>query len=160
MSATLEFRAVPAGSDAYVDEAWELKEAVRRREGVLKQRKRFFYQAYRRAHCDVLLTPEEGLIGFTSTRSDGYLLFLAVHPDHRGAGHGRRLVAAVAGEHDVVTCHARSSNDAAIAFYRHLGFEVVRHIRNYYEDRGDAYLLRLGEEEPLRKRLRDYLTSG
>lgn len=159
MSTTLELRAVKAGSDEYVDAAWELKEAIRQREGVLKQRRRFFYQAYRRARCHVLLSAEEGLIGFASTRSDGYLLFLAVHPEHRGEGHGRRLVTVVADEHDVVTCHARTTNARAIEFYRHLGFSIDRHISNYYEDRGDAYLLRLGDPSSLVDRLREYLPS-
>ncbi len=157
MSVTLELRTVEPGSDDYVHAAWDLKETIREREGVLKQRKRFFYQAYRRARCNVLLSGEE-LIGFTSTRSDGYLLFLAVHPDHRGNGHGRRLIAAVADQHDVITCHARSTNTDAIEFYRTIGFELDRHISNYYEDRGDAFLLRLGESTRFRDRLREYLT--
>lgn len=159
MSATLELRAVDVGSDDYVDLAWELKEEIRRREGVLKQRRRFFYQAYRRARCHLLFNGEDGLVGFASTRSDGYLLFLAVHPHHRGQGHGRRLIAAVAQEHDAISCHARSTNEDAIGFYRHLGFEIDHHITNYYEDRGDAYLLRLGDPGSLADRLRDYLSS-
>ena len=156
MSATLELRAVEAGSTDHVDAAWELKETIRQREGVLKQRRRFFYQAYRRARCHLLIDAEDGLIGFSSTRSDGYLLFLAVHPDYRGHGHGRRLVAAVADEYDSITCHARSTNERAIAFYRHLGFEVERRITNYYEDQGDAYLLRLGDPDSLVDRIREY----
>lgn len=159
MSATLELRAVDAGSDTYVDAAWSLKEEIRRRDGVLKQRRRFFYQAYRRARCHLLLSSDEGLIGFASTRSDGYLLFLAVHPDHRGVGHGGRLVSAIAAEYDSITCHARSTNTAALAFYQHLGFEIDRHITNYYEDRGDAYLLRLGDSDTLTHRLREYLSG-
>lgn len=159
MSATLELRAVEAGSDDYIDAAWELKELIRRREGVLKQRRRFFYQAYRRARCHVLISPEDGLIGFASTRSDGYLLFLGVHPDHRGEGLGRHLVSAVAEEHDVIDCHTRCTNQEAIEFYRHLGFSLDQRINNYYEDGGDAYLLRLGNPSSLTDRLRDYLPS-
>ncbi|PSQ42344.1 GNAT family N-acetyltransferase [Halobacteriales archaeon SW_5_68_122] len=56
-----------------------------------------------------------------------------------------RLVAAVADDHGSVTCHARASNDDALAFYEHLGFEVERRVENYYEDNGDAYYLRLGD---------------
>ena len=57
-----------------------------------------------------------------------------------------------------MTCHARTSNDAALGFYRHLGFETVRRIDNYYEDGGDAYYLRLGEPETLTDRLASFLT--
>lgn len=159
MSATLELRAVDHGSDAHLDTAWELKELIREREGILKQRRRFFHQAYTRARCHLLVSSEDGLIGFAATRSDGYLLFLAVHPDHRGQGHGRRLVTAVADEHETITCHARTTNTRAIAFYQHLGFEIDRHITGYYEDRGDAYLLRLGDPDTLGGRLRDLLST-
>lgn len=159
MSATLELRAVDHGSDDYIDVAWDLKELVHEREGVLKQRRRFFYQAYRRARCHLLLSNEEGLIGFAATRSDGYLLFLAVHPDHRGHGHGRRLVLAVADEHDSITCHARTTNQPAIDFYQNLNFEIERQINNYYEDGGDAYLLRLGDPATLVDHLREFLPS-
>ena len=73
-------------------------------------------------------------------------IFLAVAPDERGDGHGKRLVAAVAEEYGTVTCHARTSNQNALDFYRNIGFETVRTIENYYEDYGDAYYLRLGED--------------
>lgn len=159
MSATLELRAVEAGSDEYVDAAWELKETIRRTEGVLKQRRRFFYQAYRRAKCHVLISHEDGLIGFASTRSDGYLLFLGVDPEYRGEGFGRHLVAAVADDHEVIECHTRQTNQPAIEFYRHLGFTVEQAIGNYYEDGGDAYLLRLGDPATLSERLRGYFAT-
>ena len=85
------------------------------------------------------------MVGFAATRRDGYILFLAVHPEYRGEGLGRRLVAAVVDDHGTVTCHARASNDDALAFYEHLGFEVKRRVERYYEDNGDAYHLRLGD---------------
>ena len=53
-------------------------------------------------------------------------------------------MATVADEHDTVTCHARATNGAAIDFYEHIGFEIKRHIENYYEDGGAAYYLKLG----------------
>ena len=70
---------------------------------------------------------------------------MAVAREYRGEGFGRQLIAAVADEHDSVTCHARTTNDAALSFYKHLGFEIERRVKNYYEDRGDAYYLRLGD---------------
>lgn len=160
MSVTLELRAVDHGAEDRIDDAWQLKERIREREGVLKQRRRFFYQAYRRARSHLLLSDTDDLIGFASTRSDGYLLFLAVDPAYRGQGYGRRLVAAVADEHEAITCHARTTNEAAIAFYRHLGFDIERRIAGYYEDQGDAFLLRLGDPTSLVDRLREFLPSG
>jgi ribosomal protein S18 acetylase RimI-like enzyme len=148
VSVTVDIRAIGTGDDAFVEDAWELKERIRREEGVLKQRRGFFVDAYRKAKVYALVDPSAGdgsVVGFAATRTDGYILFLAVDPDYRGEGFGRRLVAAVADEHSSVTCHARATNEAALAFYKHLGFEVERRIESYYEDRGDAYYLRLGD---------------
>lgn len=159
MSVPVELRVVDRGDDAYLTEAWDLKERIRRREGVLKQRRGFFTRAYRRARVHLLVDEDGGLLGFAATRSDGYLLFLAVDPDYRGQGFGRRLVAAIVDEHDSVTAHVRRTNDAALAFYTDLGFEVSKRINNYYEDGGDAYYLRLGDPPSLSDRLRRYVGS-
>ncbi|WP_121740795.1 GNAT family N-acetyltransferase [Natronorubrum halophilum] len=145
MSVNIDSRVVTPGSDDFVDEAWQLKEEINRREGVLKQRQNFFTNAYRRSkvHCYV----QDGkLVGFAAVRRDGYILFLAVSPEIRGEGIGKQLVARVAEDHDTITCHARTSNENALQFYEHLGFEIKRRIDDYYEDGGDAYYLKLGTD--------------
>lgn len=159
MSTTVELRVVARGDDDFLDSAWELKEAIREREGVLKQRHGFFSRAYRRAKGYVALAGDDELVGFAAARRDGYLLFLAVDPAYRDLGLGRRLVTCVAEDHDRVTCHARCSNDEAIGFYRHLGFETVKRLDGYYEDGGDAYLLRLGDPPRLTDRLREFIPT-
>ncbi|SDJ61258.1 GNAT family N-acetyltransferase [Natronorubrum texcoconense] len=145
MSVNIDSCVVTPGSDDYVDEAWQLKEEINEREGVLKQRHDFFSDAYRRStvHCYVR---EGELIGFAAVRRDGYILFLAVSPKLRGEGIGKQLVARVAEDHDTITCHARTSNENALQFYEHLGFEIKRRIDDYYEDGGDAYYLKLGSD--------------
>jgi ribosomal protein S18 acetylase RimI-like enzyme len=156
VSVKLDTREVGPGSDELVGEAWDLKELIREVDGVLKQRKGFFTDAYRRStvHAIVVGGPgREEVAGFAAVRRDGYILFLAVHPDHRGQGFGERLVARVADDHATVTCHARTTNDGALRFYEKLGFEVKRRIDNYYEDGGDAYYLKLGEDGGLARRL-------
>jgi ribosomal protein S18 acetylase RimI-like enzyme len=166
VSVDITARVAGPGSDAFVDAAWELKERIRREEGVLKQRRSFFDDAYRRATVDLLLAGARGaegtlddgeLVAFVATRRDGYILFLAVDPAHRGEGFGRRLVAAVAKDHAAVSCHARASNEAAIAFYEHVGFAVERRIDRYYEDGGAAYYLKLGDNGGLRRRLSEFV---
>ncbi|EMA66897.1 GCN5-related N-acetyltransferase [Halorubrum aidingense JCM 13560] len=156
MSVNVEKRTDPPGESAYVGAAWDLKERIRSDEGVLQQRRGFFVDAYRRSTTH-LLVENDALVAFASVRRDGYILFLAVHPDHRGRGHAERLVADVASEHRSVTCHARTTNATALGFYEHLGFEVVRRIDNYYEDGGDAYYLKLGGES-LRERLSGFVS--
>ncbi len=154
MSVNIDSRVVTPGSDDYVDEAWKLKERINRQEGVLKQRHDFFTDAYRRStvHC---YFGNESLIGFAAVRRDGYVLFLAVSPDCRGEGIGKRLIARVAEDHDTITCHARTSNENALQFYEHLGFEIKRRIDGYYEDGGDAYYLKLGADVSITDRISD-----
>ena len=146
VSVNVETVVVEPGDDAYLEDAWELKERIREAEDVLHQQRSFFRRAYRRATTYAFLDPErDELIGFASVRRDGYILFLAVSPAHRGEGFGGRLVAKVAESYRRVSCHARTTNEHALGFYESLGFERVRRIENYYEDGGAAYYLRLGE---------------
>ena len=160
VSVTVDTTVVSAGDDSYVEAAWALKERIRETEGVLKQRRSFFERAYRRGTCHLILVPEtDELVGFATTRDGGYLLFLAVSPDYRGYGFGRELVSAVAERYGTVTCHARVTNDHALAFYDHLGFEIVRRINNYYEDGGDAFYLRLGDKRGITSRLFNLLSG-
>jgi ribosomal protein S18 acetylase RimI-like enzyme len=155
VSVNVETRVDAPGSAEFVENAWDLKERIRQHEGVLKQRRAFFVDAYRRAN-DHLLFEDEDLVGFASVRRDGYILFLAVAPERRGEGYGKRLVAAALQDHESISCHARATNEEAISFYEHLGFEIQRRITGYYEDGGDAYYLRLGDGTTLREKFADF----
>ncbi|MCU4740238.1 N-acetyltransferase [Natronoglomus mannanivorans] len=161
MSVNIDSCVVSPGSDEFVEEAWELKERIHHEEGVLKQRRNFFTDAYRRStvHC-YFQENQTGrdLIGFTAVRRDGYILFLAVASDCRGEGIGKRLVANVVEDHRSVTCHARTTNENALQFYENLGFEIKRRIDNYYEDGGDAYYLKLGSEGGITDRLSELMS--
>ena len=155
VSVNVEKRVDGPGDARHAEQAWKLKERIRHEEGVLKQRRGFFVDAYRRSTTHLLMVDDD-IAAFASVRRDGYILFLAVAPDHRGKGFGRQLVAEIADSYRTVTCHARTTNEDALAFYRHIGFDVTRRIDNYYEDDGDAYYLKLGgeEKESLVERLR------
>ncbi|MFB6109605.1 MAG: GNAT family N-acetyltransferase [Halodesulfurarchaeum sp.] len=154
MSVTLERRVVSPGEDDYLQDAWDLKEAIREEEGLLKQRWGFFADAYRKATVHAYFDGEH-LAGFAAARGDGYILFLGIDPDYRDRGLGERLIAAIAEDTDGVSCHARVTNRNALEFYEHLGFEIVRRIQDYYEDGADAYYLRLGDSDRLLDRLSD-----
>jgi ribosomal protein S18 acetylase RimI-like enzyme len=156
VSVNVEKRVDGPGRDDHVGSAWDLKERIRQEEGVLKQARGFFVDAYRRSTTHLLFV-DETLAAFASVRRDGYILFLAVGPEFRGEGYGERLVAEVAADHKTVTCHARTTNEPALGFYRHLGFQVERRIDNYYEDGGDAYYLKLGEGQRIRDRLSKFI---
>jgi len=159
VSVNVESHVVERGNDDYADAAWELKEHIRESDGVLRQRRGFFTDAYRRSRVFLYVDRvREQLVGFAAVRTDGYVLFLAVAPDYRGDGFGKRLIARVADEYTNVSCHARATNQDAIGFYRHLGFEVRRRVDGYYEDGGDAYYMSLGDGS-IRDRLRSLLTG-
>ncbi|MFB6201269.1 MAG: GNAT family N-acetyltransferase [Halorhabdus sp.] len=161
MSVTVEATLVERGDDTHVDAAWDLKERIRNREGMLRQRRRFFENAYRRSTVYLYHDRDQTgtLIGFAAVRRDGYMLFLAVAPEYRGEGFGKHLVARVLDDHESVSCHARTTNRQAMQFYQHVGFEIVRRVDSYYEDGGDAYYLTLGEESGIIDRLSDILRS-
>ena len=156
MSVNVDLRVVGPGDDTHVRTAWRLKEEIRTREGVLKQRRGFFTDAYRRSSVHLLFI-DDRLVGFAATRRDGYLLFLAVDPEYRGQGFGARLVELVANEHKTVTCHARTTNEEALSFYEHLDFEIVRRIGDYYEDGGDSFYLKRGNTDSIAGRLSEFL---
>ena len=48
------------------------------------------------------------------------------------------------------------ADEFAASFYDHLGFEIQRRITDYYEDGGDAYYLRLGDDTSLREKFAEY----
>ena len=155
MSVNVERRVVDPGDSEYVEEAWQLKERIRRNHDVLRQRRGFFESAYTRSTVYVFADRSNHgqLVGFAAVRRDGYILFLAVDEAYQGEGFGEALVARVAEDYGSVTCHARTTNEGALEFYKHIGFSVERRIDNYYEDGGDAYYLRLGESEGITDRL-------
>lgn len=158
MSVNIQRQVVSSGNDEYVDAAWRLKERIRESEGVLRQRRNFFENAYKRStvylYADL---SNDLLVGFAAVRRDGYILFLAVDERYRGEAFGKRLVANVAEDYGIVTCHARTTNRKALDFYRSLGFTVKRRIDNYYEDGGDSFYLQLGEDGGIRETLSNIL---
>ena len=155
MSVNIETTVVERGSDEHVDDAWRLKEEIRAADGVLRQRHGFFRNAYRRSTVYIYLDRStDELVGFAAVRRDGYILFLAVDDEYRSHGFGKRLIARIAEDYGTITCHARTTNEEALGFYKHIGFTIRRRIDNYYEDGGDAYYLKLGDDS-----IRDRLSS-
>ena len=85
------------------------------------------------------VTPNHG-------RDIGHIKDLAVRPDARGAGIGRRLLREALLELSlsgaaVAKLEVREGNDAARSLYREEGFEPTRRVPRYYGDGEDALLL-------------------
>ncbi len=83
-----------------------------------------------------------GIVILWAIAGTGYIPLIAVHPDHRRHGIGRRLMeTAIATArrfymHQVVL-EVRASNHAAQTLYRTLGFQVVDRIPRHYTDTGE-----------------------
>ncbi len=77
-----------------------------------------------------------------------HLLNLAVHPDYRRLGLGRRLLSAMISigrraRVEDIFLEVRPSNRAAVELYRSAGFVVAGRRSGYYEDGEDAVLMTL-----------------
>ena len=95
--------------------------------------------------------PRAQVIGYTCrwrVTDEVHLLNVAVHPERRGLGHGRALVAGVVGEAEaararVVYLEVRAGNVIARRLYRQLGFKDLGVRRGYYGPGQDAIVMEL-----------------
>lgn len=99
------------------------------------------------------LRKDEKILGFvtagiedTSEAVYGHVMNLAVIPEFRKMGLGGRLMQRI--EYEFLVCGAegsqlevRVSNDAAISFYKRLGYSQVMVIGGYYNNGEDAVLM-------------------
>lgn len=78
---------------------------------------------------------------------EGHITNIAVHPDKRGLGYGKRVMAHMmqcAVELGVVymTLEVRVGNEPALGLYKKMGFKKAGVRKKYYEDNGeDAYIM-------------------
>jgi ribosomal-protein-alanine N-acetyltransferase len=98
-------------------------------------------------------------------RDIGHVKDLAVAPDARERGLGRRLLTEAlarmaAGGATVVKLEVRESNDVARALYADVGFESVRRVPRYYDDGEDAVVMALSVDDWQRRRHRERGDAG
>lgn len=142
MENNFEILQIESNSSRMLNEAWLLKEEIRREENLLKQEWGFFAQMYHEAEkfwCVDSKTKEE--LGFIAVQENGYIFFIAVGMNHRGEGIGKYLVNSLGRKYDCITCHVRTTNMGAVDFYEKIGFKKEKLVRRYYEDGGDALYL-------------------
>ena len=83
----------------------------------------------------------------TYTPPEGYVSTIDVHPDYRRLGLASRMLAIA--EDAVremgaarIILQVEVNNEPAKTLYRKLGYRIVRHLPEYYEDGCDGYLMR------------------
>jgi [ribosomal protein S18]-alanine N-acetyltransferase len=77
---------------------------------------------------------------------EAHITILAVHPQYRRLGYGRRLLTALlTAAHqrglEWATLEVRPSNQAAVRLYEQFGFATVGRRRRYYQDNGEDALI-------------------
>lgn len=84
-----------------------------------------------------------GYIGIEDIASEKHIINMAVHPDYRNKGIGKRLIEAVLNDKDVFFLEVRVSNISAQNLYKKYGFGIVGARKRYYsDDDEDAYIMR------------------
>ncbi|WFD10007.1 ribosomal protein S18-alanine N-acetyltransferase [Tepidibacter hydrothermalis] len=77
---------------------------------------------------------------------EGHITNVAVHPDHRGLGHGNQIIEALIDEcakSNIIsmTLEVRKSNDTAIKLYKKYGFKLSGIRPGYYTDTQEDALI-------------------
>lgn len=85
-------------------------------------------------------------IGLAKKWGEGHVISIAVHPEWRRRGVGKRLMLQLLEKMRRmgvrwVRLEVRVSNEAAINLYRRLGFSIEGVLKGYYRDGEDAYLM-------------------
>lgn len=95
----------------------------------------------------LVATIKENVVGYAVVDrwpDHNHLVSIAVHPEARRQGIGRRLLVALRAELEVekpLRLEVRRSNAAAIGFYLSNGFRRIGEVEAYYADGEDAILM-------------------
>ena len=83
-----------------------------------------------------------GYIGIEKILDETHIINMAIHPDYRGKGIGKRLMQHVLNDEDVFFLEVRISNESAKNVYQKYGFKVIDTRKAYYADGEDAFVMR------------------
>ncbi len=97
-------------------------------------------------HKYLIARDDDKILGFIGTEKisgETHIINMAVHPDHRNNGVGKKLMAEALNDADVIFLEVRVSNTPAQKVYEHFGFKKIGVRKRYYADNDeDAYTMR------------------
>lgn len=109
-----------------------------------------FVDLFRETRSAALVAEAESqVVGYVvgqAVDGEGYIVTIAVHPDHQGKELGRALFVQMIGwliEQGAASLrlHVSTSNITAIQLYKSEGFRIVGKIPDYYHNGSPAYLM-------------------
>lgn len=136
----LNIEKIPSGGIRYVSDIWRIKENIQEENDLLKQKKKFFRDTYKKGK-KYILRKDNSIVGF-GVVYDGYIALLGIEPEYQGLGYGSKLLDEIKSEENKLFCHTRESNKKALEFYKSKDFEIDKRIVSYYCDGEDAYYLK------------------
>jgi [ribosomal protein S18]-alanine N-acetyltransferase len=83
-----------------------------------------------------------GYIGIEKILDEVHIINMAIDPDYRGKGIGKRLMQHVLNDEEVFFLEVRVSNETAKSVYEKYGFKVINTRKGYYADGEDALVMR------------------
>jgi [ribosomal protein S18]-alanine N-acetyltransferase len=96
----------------------------------------------------VVAAPDEviGVLVMWLIEDEAHIATIAIRPDYRGQGLGRRLLAeglnhAIERNMTSATLEVREHNEGAIRLYEQFGFEIVGRRKRYYHDTNEDALI-------------------
>ncbi len=111
----------------------------------------YFKNLYQKYPKFFIVAEESGEIaGFIvgkTNKKEGKIISLAVDPCWRKLGVGKKLTEFLSRlfqkqKIHSALLHVRENNKEAIYFYKNLGFKILKEIKKYYRNGGDAFLMK------------------
>jgi ribosomal-protein-alanine N-acetyltransferase len=102
-------------------------------------------------YVDTTPDGKEGqILGYIVYSTDGHIISIAVHPNHRRRGIGTELLNRAMNTPNLerVWAEVRKSNQGAQAFYLHKGFQISGVVMNYYGNE-DALIVQWTPSSPV-----------
>lgn len=107
--------------------------------------------AYLSPETFLVVSLNDCIVGYSASvlrGSEGHVISIAVHPNYRGIGIGKRLlIENIKRLKDLgakkIILEVKIDNFQALRLYQKLGFKIVKTLKNYYWDGADAYSMTL-----------------